>query len=75
VVRGLSGQGEQVHDSIWDNEINLANNNEKLHYALVHMKKLLSNMQTRRFDESLPVSANYLVKNNNRNNNDSQAGY
>lgn len=45
----------EYHDRIWNNEINLADNDEKLRYALVHMKKLQNNMQTKRFEESLRI--------------------
>jgi len=47
----------EFHDRLWNSEINLGNNDEKLHYGLVHMKQLLSNMQTKRFDESLKIVA------------------
>ena len=49
----------EFHDRIWDHEINLANYDERLHYALVHMKELMSNMQTKRFDESLRIVAGH----------------
>jgi thiamine kinase-like enzyme len=47
----------QFHDRLWNGEVNLANDDEKLHYALIHLKELLNNMQTRRFDESLRIVA------------------
>lgn len=49
----------EFHDHLWNGEINLANSDKILHYALVHMKELLNNMQTRRFDESLRIVAAY----------------
>jgi hypothetical protein len=49
----------EFHDRLWNGEINLANNDNILHYALVHMRELLSNMQTKRFDESLRIVAAY----------------
>jgi aminoglycoside phosphotransferase (APT) family kinase protein len=45
----------EFHDRLWNGEINLGNNDEKLHYGLVHLKKLQNDMQTKRFDESLRV--------------------
>jgi hypothetical protein len=56
------GFGE-FHDLIWNGRINLANHEEKLQYALVHMKELRNNMQTRRYDESLHlVSAHHKLR-------------
>jgi len=45
----------EFHDHLWNCEITLASNDAILHYALVHMKELLNNMQTKRFDESLRI--------------------
>jgi len=47
----------EFHDCLWNGEVDLANNDEIVHYALVHMKELLSNMQTKRFEESLRLVA------------------
>ena len=47
----------EFHDCLWNGEVNLANNDEIVHYALVHMKELLTNMQTKRFEESLRIVA------------------
>jgi thiamine kinase-like enzyme len=47
----------EFHDRLWSYQIHLANNDEKLHYALVHMKELLANMQTDRFEKSLRIVA------------------
>ena len=49
----------EFHDRLWNCEIKLANNEEILHYALVHMKEVQHNMQTKRFDESLRIVADY----------------
>jgi len=49
----------EFHDRLWDGKINLGNNDEKLHYALVHVKKLQHSLQTKRFDESLRIVGNY----------------
>jgi thiamine kinase-like enzyme len=47
----------EFHDRLWNCEIKLDNNDEILHYALVHMKELMNSMQTKRFDESLRIVA------------------
>lgn len=47
----------EFHDRLWKCEINLGNDDEKLHYGLVHMKELLNNMHTSRFEESLRILA------------------
>jgi aminoglycoside phosphotransferase (APT) family kinase protein len=47
----------EFHDRLWNCEISLANNREILHYALVHMKELRNNMQTKRFEDSLRIVA------------------
>jgi hypothetical protein len=49
----------EFHDGLWNCEIKLDNNDEILHYALVHVKELMNNMQTTRFDESLRIVADY----------------
>ena len=43
------------HDRIWNSEINLGNRKSKLQYGWVHMERLLHNMQTQRFKESLYI--------------------
>lgn len=45
------------HDSLWNGRINLADNHEKLNYGLVHLKELISNMQSDRYEESLRIVA------------------
>jgi len=45
----------EFHERLWNGEINLGNHHEVLHYALVHLKELKNNMQTKRFDESLRI--------------------
>lgn len=45
------------HDRLWNGEINLANPDEILHYALVHLKEFLRKMHSKRFDESLRILA------------------
>ena len=49
----------EFHDLLWRGKINLGNNDEKLHYALVHLKKLQDSMQTKRFDQSLRIVDDY----------------
>jgi thiamine kinase-like enzyme len=49
----------EFHDGLWNCDIKLDNNDELLHYALVHVKELLHNMQTTRFDESLRIFADH----------------
>lgn len=41
------------HNRMWAGEIDLANDEPRLEYALVHMEKLLSNMRLDRFNDSL----------------------
>jgi len=47
----------EFHDRLWNCEISLADTDQILHYGLVHMKELLSNMQSKRFNESLRIVA------------------
>jgi len=49
----------EFHDGLWNCEIKLTTNDALLHYALVHMKELMNNMQTKRFDESLRIVADH----------------
>lgn len=45
------------HNRMWAGEIDLANNESRLEYALVHMEKLHSNMRLDRFNNSLKIVA------------------
>jgi thiamine kinase-like enzyme len=47
------------HDRIWNGEISLASNEARQQYAWAHMEQVLHNMQTKRFDDSLRVVAEY----------------
>jgi thiamine kinase-like enzyme len=49
----------EFHNRLWKGEINLANNDEKLQYGLVHLEELQRKMQTTRFDESLRIVTEY----------------
>ena len=49
----------EFHERLWDCEISLADNNNILLYAFVHMKALRNNIQTKRFEESLRIVAGY----------------
>ena len=43
------------HDRMWAGEIDLADNELKVVYGLVHWRQLLSNMRQTRFDEALAI--------------------
>jgi hypothetical protein len=45
------------HDRIWAGEINLADNDQKIVYGLVHWEQLLTNVRQTRFDEALAIVA------------------
>lgn len=47
------------HGRLWNCEISLASNEAKLQYALVHIEKLLHNMKTSRFMESLKIVSDF----------------
>ena len=47
------------HDRLWNCEISLTSNEAKLQYALVHMDKLLHNMKTSRYKESLKIVSDF----------------
>jgi thiamine kinase-like enzyme len=47
----------EFHERLWNGQINLDSSEEKLHYALVHLKELEHRMQTKRLDESLKIVA------------------
>ncbi len=53
---------DEFHDGLWDCKINLADNDAKLQYGLVHLKEFLNNMQTKRFEESLRIIADYVMR-------------
>ena len=44
---------KDFHERIWIGEIDLADDNNKLQYALVHLNRLLSNIHSTRFEKSL----------------------
>jgi thiamine kinase-like enzyme len=43
------------HKHMWEGEIDLSKDENKLQYALVHMNQFLSNINTKRFDNSLHI--------------------
>ncbi|MCX7746576.1 MAG: phosphotransferase [Clostridia bacterium] len=43
------------HKRMWEGEIDLFNDENKLQYALVHMNQFLSNINTKRFEDSLHI--------------------
>lgn len=45
----------EFHDSLWNCEISLTNNETKLQYALVHEEEFRRKMQTSRFEDSLRI--------------------
>ena len=49
----------EFHERLWGCEISLADNNNILLYAFVHMKTLRDNIQTKRFEESLRIVGQY----------------
>ena len=44
-----------LHRRIWAGEVNLADNDLKIVYGLVHWKQLIQNMLGTRFDEALAI--------------------
>ena len=45
----------EFHRRIWAGEVNLADNDLKILYGMVHWERLLQNMQQTRFDEALGI--------------------
>ena len=45
----------EFHQRIWAGEVNLADNDLKIAYGMVHWNQLLSNVHCKRFDEALRV--------------------
>lgn len=43
------------HKCMWEGEIDLSNDENKLQYALVHMNQFLCNINTKRFEDSLHI--------------------
>jgi hypothetical protein len=43
------------HDRIWVGAVNLADNDQKITYGMVHWKQLLKNVRQARFDEALRI--------------------
>lgn len=43
------------HRRIWAGEVNLADNDLKIAYGMVHWKQLLKNVRQTRFDEALEI--------------------
>ncbi|WP_368487752.1 phosphotransferase [Clostridium sp. BJN0013] len=46
------------HKCMWEGKIDLSNDENKLQYALVHMSQFLSNINTKRFEDSLNIVSN-----------------
>ena len=46
---------KDFHRRMWAGEVNLADNDQKIVYGLVHWKQLLQNVRKARFDESLRI--------------------
>ncbi|SHN35755.1 phosphotransferase family protein [Mucilaginibacter sp. OK098] len=44
---------------IWAGKVNLANNDARRQYALVHMEQALSNLRLKRFEDALHIVSNY----------------
>ena len=45
----------EFHRRIWAGEVNLADNDLKILYGMVHWEQLLQNMRRTRFDEALGI--------------------
>ena len=45
----------EFHNRMWAGEIDLAFDERRLEYALVHLRQLYQNLQTRRFEDSLMI--------------------
>jgi thiamine kinase-like enzyme len=50
------------HSRMWAGEINLAFDERRLEYALVHLEQLRQNLRTKRFEESLRIVSNNKMK-------------
>ncbi|MGC1413979.1 MAG: hypothetical protein WA817_01755 [Candidatus Acidiferrum sp.] len=46
---------KDFHRQIWAGEVNLADNDLKIVYGMVHWEQLLQNMRQTRFDEALGI--------------------
>jgi hypothetical protein len=46
---------KEFHRRIWAGEVNLADNNLKIVYGMVHWKQLLRNLRQTRFEEALRI--------------------
>lgn len=43
------------HNNMWEGKIDLSNDENKLQYAIIHMNQFLSNMNTKRLEDSLHI--------------------
>ena len=50
------------HNRMWAGEINLAFDEPRLEYALVHLEQLRQNLRTKRFEEALRIVSNAKMK-------------
>lgn len=48
---------KELHTRMWNGEINLADNDARQQYALVHFKQLCCNLNSKRFEQSLTIIA------------------
>ncbi|MBK1812748.1 phosphotransferase [Clostridium sp. YIM B02505] len=54
-IEGENVSFEDFHKRMWEGEIDLANDENKLKYGIVHMNQFLANIKTERFEEALKV--------------------
>lgn len=54
-IDGIKTDFKDFHERMWAGEIDLANDENKMQYALVHMNEFLSNINTDRFENSLRI--------------------
>lgn len=54
-VDNIKTNFRDFHKRMWEGEIDLSNDENKLQYGLVHMEQFLSNIKTERFENSLHI--------------------
>lgn len=54
-IDSIKANFRDFHKRMWEGEIDLSNDENKLQYALVHMNQFLANINTKRFENSLNI--------------------
>jgi aminoglycoside phosphotransferase (APT) family kinase protein len=52
---GKAPDFREFHNGIWEGEVSLASSEMKVQYATVHMRQILTNMRTARFQDALQI--------------------